>query len=349
MVTLIYFILILGVIVLVHEFGHFVFAKMFGIYVHEFSIGMGPKIFGKKRKNKKDETEYCIRAIPIGGFVSLAGEEVDENDGVPREKKLYAKKPWQRFLVMFFGAGNNFIFAALILFAIALVWGAPDMHATLTAVDPNYPAYEAGLKSGDIVTKLNGHKISSSDDLAIYMQLIDKSKPIKIEVLRDKKKISYEVKAVKEKKDGVESYYIGVTMGSEEVHHGFLASLQYMFQKTGALFKQMFITLRGLFTGGIGVDQLSGPVGIYSIVGEQRTAGFENVLYLVALLSINVGVINLLPLPAFDGGRILFLLIEKIKGSPVDAKTENIIHSIGFVLLMILMLYITFNDIFRLF
>jgi len=349
MVTLIYFILILGVIVLVHEFGHFIFAKMFGIYVHEFSIGMGPKILGRKRKNKKDETEYCIRAIPIGGFVSLAGEEVDDDDGVPKDRKLYAKKPWQRFLVMFFGAGNNFIFAALLLFLIAAIWGAPDMKATFTVVDSGYPAYEAGLRDGDIVTKLNQHKISTSDDLAIYMQLIDKSKPIQIEVFRDNKKQSFEVHPVKEEVDGVETYKIGVTMGSEEVHRGFIASIQYMVQKTGSLFKQMFITIGGLFTGGIGVNQLSGPVGIYSIVGAQRSAGFENVLYLVALLSINVGVINLLPLPAFDGGRILFLLIEKIKGSPVNAKTENVIHSIGFILLMILMLYITLNDIFRLF
>lgn len=350
MITLIYFILILGVIVLVHEFGHFIFAKMFGIYVHEFSIGMGPKIFGRKRKKKEDETEYCIRAIPIGGFVSLAGEEVDdEDDGVPKDRKLYSKPAWQRFLVMFFGAGNNFIFAVLILFAIAAIWGAPDMTASFIEVDANYPAYEAGIRAGDVVTKLNGHKISSNDDLAIYMQLADMTKTINFEVVRDGEKHQISVTPVKEEKDGVESYKIGVTMGSSEIHHGFLASVRYSFQKTGSLFKQMFITLKGLFTGGIGVNQLSGPVGIYSIVGEQRNAGFENVLYLVALLSINVGVINLLPLPAFDGGRILFLLIEKIKGSPVNTKTENMIHSIGFILLMLLMVYITFNDIFRLF
>lgn len=349
MITLIYFILILGIIVLVHEFGHFIFAKMFGIYVYEFSIGMGPKIFGKKRKNKKDETEYCIRAIPIGGFVSMAGEEVDDDTNVPKDKKMYSKKPWQRFLVMFFGAGNNFIFAMLILFAIALVWGAPNMDAVLSSVNTSYPAYEAGLREGDIVTKLNDHKISSSDDLAIYMQLVDKTKPIEFEVLRNGKNYEYKVKAKEEKTDEGTTYMVGVTMGSSETERGFLTSIRYMFRKTGALFKQMFITIKGLFTGGIGVKQLSGPVGIYSIVGSQRAAGFENVLYLVALLSINVGVINLLPLPAFDGGRILFLLIEKIKGSPVNARVENIIHSVGFVLLMLLMLYITLNDILRLF
>jgi len=349
MITLIYFILILGVIVLVHEFGHFIFAKMFGIYVYEFSIGMGPKIFGKKRKNKNDETEYCIRAIPIGGFVSLAGEEVDDDKSVPKEKKLYAKKPWQRFLVMFFGAGNNFIFAMLVLLLVALIWGAPNMDAVLSQVRVDYPAYQAGLREGDIVTELNDYKISSSDDLAIYMQLVDKTKPLEFEVLRNGKTHSYQVKAIEEKTDDGTTYMIGVTMGSSEVERGLLSSINYMFRKTGALFKQMFITIKGLFTGGISVNQMSGPVGIFSIVGDQRKAGFENILYLVALLSINVGVINLIPLPAFDGGRILFLAIEKIKGSPLNSKTENMIHSIGFILLILLMLYITFNDILRLF
>ena len=159
----------------------------------------------------------------------------------------------------------------------------------------------------------------------------------------------YEVKPELQEVEGNETYVVGITMGTTEVERGLLVSIRYMFIKMGSLFRQMFITIQGLFTGGIGVNQLSGPVGIYSIVGQQRSAGFENVLYLVALLSVNVGVINLLPLPAFDGGRILFLLIEKIKGSPVSTKFENLIHSIGFILLMILMLYITFNDIFRLF
>jgi len=349
MVTLIYFILILGVIVLVHEAGHFFFAKLFGIYVHEFSIGMGPKIFGRKRKNKKDETEYCIRAIPVGGFVSLSGEEVGVDDGVPEEKKLYAKKPWQRFLVMFFGAGNNFIFAALLLFLIAIIWGAPDQTARLIDVSVNLPAYEAGLRQGDIVTSINGKKVKTLDDLTIYMQLADKTREVEIGILRNGTEKIYEVMPEKQEVEGRDAYVVGITMGTTEVERGFFASLRYMWVKMGSLFRQMFVTIQGLFTGGIGVNQLSGPVGIFSIVGEQRSAGFENVLYLVALLSVNVGVINLLPLPAFDGGRILFLLIEKIKGSPISAKTENMIHSIGFILLMILMLYITLNDIFRLF
>ena len=347
MVTLIYFILILGIIVLVHEGGHFLFAKLFGIYVYEFSIGMGPKLFSKK--DKKGETSYSIRAIPIGGFVSLAGEEVNDDEKVPEDRKLYNKPVWQRFLVMFFGAGFNFILAIITLFMIGSIWGAPDTRSIISKVEVDYPAYVAGIREGDIVKSVNGKKTKTSDDLAIRMQLADKSKPIEFVIERDNKNYTFKVMPEEKDIDGTKSYVVGITMGSMEVKRGFGDIIKYTFVKTGSIFRQMFITFEGLFTGGIKVNDLSGPVGIYSVVGEYRTAGFENILYLIALLSINVGFINLIPLPAFDGGRILFLIIEKIKGSPVSSKTENIIHSIGFVLLMLLMLYVTFNDILKLF
>ena len=346
MINLIYFIIILGVIVLIHEGGHFLFAKLFNIYVYEFAVGMGPKLFSKK--SKKGETTYSIRAIPIGGFCSLAGEEVDDDNEIPRDRKLFAKPVWQRFLVMFFGAGFNFISAVLILFSIGLIWGAADSKPVLGEVIKDNPAYEAGLKEGDYVKKINGHKVRSSDDILIYLQVEDKSKPITFTVERNDKEYEFKVTPVEEEVDGNKIYRIGVGISSE-VDHGFIPAVKYAFEKTGSLFRQMVITLKGLFTGGLSVNQLSGPVGIYNIVGEQRQAGFENILYLVALLSINVGFINLLPFPAFDGGRILFLIIEKIKGSPVKPETENLIHSIGFFLLIALMIYITFNDILKLF
>lgn len=346
MLNLIYFIIILGVIVLIHESGHFLFAKLFGIYVYEFSIGMGPKLFGWK--SKKGETDYSIRAIPIGGFCSLAGEEVDDDDKIPRDRKLFAKPVWQRFLVMFFGAGFNFIGAIIILFSIGLIWGAADSSPILGEVVKDNPAYVAGLKEGDKVLKINNHKIRTSDDILIYLQVEDKTKPITFTIERDDKEYDFKVTPVEEEVDGSKVYRIGVKINTE-VEHGFLPSIKYAFEKTGSLFRQMFITIKSLFTGGVSVNQLSGPVGIYSIVGEQREAGFENILYLVALLSINVGFINLLPFPAFDGGRILFLIIEKIKGSPVKPEVENWVHGIGFILLMILMVYITFNDILKFF
>lgn len=347
--TLIYFILILGIIVLVHEFGHFIFAKMFGVHVYEFSIGMGPKIFSKKRKNKKDETEYCIRAIPIGGFVQLAGEEIDDDKSVPKNKKMYNKPVWQRFLIMFFGAGNNFILAILILFFSGLFFGAPSMEPTVAKLTSGYPMEEAGIEVGDKFLEVNGEKISTIDDVRIYLSVTKPGEPIEFEVeKKDGKVVTYEVSPQKEEIDGVESYKFGIEFIEQE-QKGFFAPIKYAFEKTGALFKQMFITFKLLFTGRVGMENLSGPVGIYSIVGQTRSAGFESVLQLIALLSINVGFINLIPFPAFDGGRILFLIIEKIKGSPVNPKVENIFHSIGFILLMILLIYITFNDIVRMF
>lgn len=346
LLTLIYFILILGLIVLVHEFGHFFFSKLFGIYVYEFAIGMGPKIFSKK----KGETEYSIRAIPIGGFCSLAGEdnEADDQENIPKDRRLNAKPAWQRFLVMFFGAGNNFILALLILFIIGLGWGAVSNDAIVSELVKDGPAEKAGIEVGDKILKINGNKVKSNDDVAIYIQIESKDKPVTFTVDRDGSKKDIKVKPVKEEVEGNTIYRVGI-MSSGKVEHGFLASIKYSFTKMGSLFRQMIITLKGLFTGGLSVKQLSGPVGIYNVVGTQREAGIQNILYLIALLSVNVGFINLLPLPAFDGGRILFLIIEKIKGSPVSPELENKIHTIGFILLLVLMLYITFNDIIKLF
>lgn len=346
MLNLIYFIIILGIIVLVHEFGHFMFAKIFGIYVYEFAIGMGPKLF----HFKKGETVYSIRAIPIGGFCSLAGEDLDSDDkeNVPSDRRLQSKPVWQRFLVMFFGAGNNFILAFLILFIVALGWGATTSKPIVTELVADNPAQMAGIEVGDYILEINGHKVKTSDDVSIYLQVEDKSKPITFTVKRDDKKIDIQVKPKKEEVDGNTIYRVGI-ISQGETEKGFVASVKYAFTKMNSLTRQMFITLKGLFTGGLSLNQMSGPVGIYNIVGTQAEAGFENILYLIALLSINVGFINLIPFPAFDGGRIVFLIIEKIKGSPVSPELENKIHGIGFILLLALMIYITFNDIFKLF
>ena len=181
--TLIYFILILGLIILVHEFGHFIFAKKFGIYVYEFSLGMGPKIFGKK--DKKNETEYCLRLIPIGGFVQLAGEEVDDDDKIPKDRKLYSKKVWQRFLVMFFGAGNNFILAFLVLFLAALIWGAPNMDPVITKVTEGYPMEEAGISSKDKILSINDHKTSTMDDVRLYLTLAKPGEDINFKIKKE--------------------------------------------------------------------------------------------------------------------------------------------------------------------
>ena len=347
LINLILFILILGSIVFIHEFGHFMMAKLTGVYVYEFAIGMGPKLWSKKGK----ETEYTLRAIPIGGFCMMAGEDLEDDDlkKVPKNKRLQSKKPWQRFLIMFFGAGNNFIFAILLLFLIGLIWGGSSMEPVVTSVLKNSAAANSGIEEGDRILEINGHSISTTDDISLYLAVADpeEASDIKVEKENDSVK-TYSVQPKKKKIDGQTTYQYGIGM-SQEVEHGFLSAIQFTYKKTISIFKQMAVTVGYLFTGGISISQLSGPVGIFSIVGDQSSAGIMNIIYLVAFLSINVGFINLLPLPAFDGGHILFIIIEKIKGSPVNPETENKIHTIGLFLLMLLMVVITFSDILRLF
>lgn len=345
--NIILFVLILGVIVFIHEFGHFIFAKLNGVYVYEFAIGMGPKLLSKKGK----ETEYTLRAIPIGGFCQLAGEEVDEDEmkKVPKNRRLQDKKPWQRFLIMFFGAGNNFLSAIIIIFFISLIWGGTSMTPKISSMEKNYPAEKVGLEKNDIILKINDHKTTTMDDVSLYLTVANHDKNTKIQVKKQDGTIkNYNVKPKKVTKEKNTTYVYGIGLRQEKTY-GLTNAFKYTYKKTASIFKQMFVTVGYLFTGGIKISQLSGPVGIYSVVGEQSKAGLSSILYLIAFLSINVGFINLLPLPAFDGGHILFIIIEKIKGSPVDPKTENIIHTIGLMLLMLLMIYITINDVLKLF
>ena len=354
-VSVIYFIFILGLIVLVHEFGHFFFAKLFKVHVYEFAIGMGPKIWSseklrKKRKKegkKVSETLYSIRAIPIGGYNQLAGEGLEEDKKIAKEHLLGGRPVWQRFLIMFFGAGNNFILGLFVLFISALIFGSLDTSTVINKVIEESPLAMAGVVSGDKIISINGSKTKTLDDVKFYLA-ISKEEQTEFEVERSGKIYKYSVIPLTGKEQEEKGYSFGMEYNNT-FEKGFIKSIKYAFIKFYSIVRQIFITIKELFIGGVSVKQLSGPVGIYSAVDQTRNAGFYSLLNLIALLSINVGVMNLLPFPAFDGGRIVFLIIEKIKGKPVKAETENLIHSIGFYLLLALLIYITFNDILRLF
>ena len=346
--TLIYFILMLGIIVFIHELGHFIWAKKSGVYCYEFSLGFGPKLFSFKRKN--DETLYCIRLIPVGGYVAMAGEEVDDDKSVPKNKKMYNKPWYKKLVIVLAGVTNNFILGFIVLFLIALIYGSTTTKPIIGIVAKDSASYEAGFKKGYEILSINGEKVSTWDDVTLKLTLANNEKAQKIVVKTkdgSKKTIDITPKKIKDKEGNV-SYSYGMGL-SDKKYYGFGNSVKYAGSKFCSIFKSMIVTIKALFTGKIGLNALSGPVGIYSIVGAQSKVGLSGLLYLLAYLSINVGFINLIPFPAFDGYRAVIILIEKITGKKVNAKVDAIVNQIGLYLLFALMIYITIKDILKLF
>lgn len=346
--TLIYFILILGLIVFIHELGHFIQAKKAGVYCYEFSLGMGPKLYSFKRKN--DETTYSLRLLPIGGFVQMAGEEVEVDEDVPKNKRMQSKTAWQRFKIVIAGALNNFILGIVLLFLMALIYGSPETKPYIKDADEKYNAYKVNVRSGDLVLKINGKKVKTIDDALLRFELTKDGDPIKF-TLKSSDGVIKEVTVRPTKiinEDKTESYVYGISFDNS-INKGFFKAIKYSFVKFASIYRSMVNVIGNLIVGKLGINSLSGPVGIYNVIGEQSKMGFENVIYLCAFISINVGFVNLIPFPAFDGGRALFIIIEKIRKKPVDQKVENTIHSIGFILLMLLVVIITIQDIIKLF
>ncbi len=365
--------LILSILIFVHEFGHFIMGKAFGVYIYEFALGMGPKVMGFKRKN--DPTEYNLRALPIGGFCQMAGEEGEDDKNLRKDQFMCNKSKLQRTLILVAGVVMNFITAIVLLFFISLIWGNTEQSSVIGQVEENSPAAEAGIVSGDRVTGLNGYNVSTWDELTIVTNLKNESGEYTYEIEhKDGSKESITLTPAEYIVVGNDTYRITedntleeileeLDLESDEVEvrsligisadstvkHGFLNAIDYAFTKFKSIISTMFLIIGSLFTGKLGLEALSGPVGMYSIIDEVAALGVANIIYLAAYLSINLGVINILPFPAFDGGRVLFVIIEAITRKKVNPVVEGWFHTIGFILLMILMLYITFQDVLRLF
>ncbi len=349
MLSIIILILILGLIILIHELGHFLWAKKFGVHIYEFSLGMGPIIYSKKGK---DGIDYNIRAIPIGGFVSMAGEvyEDDSEQKIPKDKFMCNKKWYQRIIILAAGVVNNFISAILILFVISLIWGGSTLLPVIKEVTPEKPVALSGMQAGDTIKEINGHEIDTWDIAQIVLHMKDDDGIYEFKVEKENGDIkTYDVEPEIVKDDnGNETKLFGISIEAETTET-FMDSVKYAFNKFGTIVESMWLTISGLFTGSIGLDSLAGPIGMYEVVDASAAMGLSNIIYLIAFLSINVGFLNILPFPAFDGGRIIFLIIEKIKGSPINSKVENVFHIVGFALLMLLTIYIAIQDIIRLF
>jgi len=342
-------IVVLGVLIFVHELGHFLFAKYFGVGVETFSLGFGPKIFAKT----VGETEYRISAFPLGGYVKMVGENKD--DELPEEdipRSFMAKTPQQRMAIVAAGPGFNLIFAYLIFVVVCMI-GIPTSTTKIGEVMKDKPAARAGLLEGDRVKSINGKPVSRWNDLA---QLITESdgKVLALTVERDGKtfvvQVTPELRTAKNLLgDMVTSPVIGVMASKEVVTErvGPLDAIVKGSEHTWNVTKLTVVAVGKIFTGSISVDNIGGPIMIAKTAGEQAETGLVYFLSFMALLSINLGLLNLLPVPILDGGHLVFYLWEMLVGKPVNVKTREVAQQIGLVLLLGLMVLAFYNDIAR--
>lgn len=336
MATVISSVVIFLVLVMIHEFGHFITAKACGVTVHEFAIGMGPLIFKKEHKG----TVYSLRCIPIGGFCSLEGEDCESDD----EGAFGNKSPVKRILILAAGAAMNILLGFLLMCAVMFSKNAQAVPVPVIAsVAEQSAAEEAGLLEGDRIVRIDGERIQTQAELKFELSRY-KGGSIEVEYLRDK--TLYKTSLVPQKGDDG-FYYIGFEAKSEPLNFG--GRLYHAFWYTAFYGKAILASLWDLVTGSIGVENMSGPVGIVSEIGNAANRGMADLLQLAALITINLGLFNLLPLPALDGGRIFFVLVEIIIRRKIPAEKEGLVHFIGFALLILLMIFATWNDISRLF
>ena len=339
-------ILIFGLIIAIHELGHFFVAKACNVKVNEFSIGMGPAIL----KSKKSETQYSWRLFPIGGFCAMEGEDESSDDS----RALNKKPVWQRILICVAGAVMNIILG-FILVLIMVSTSNNLVTTTVRGFAQNASSQETGLKVNDKIVKVNGLSILTVNDLS-YSFMTDKDGIFDMVVIRDGKKVKLSGVALSKEKieNGKDKILLDFALYRDNKNVGTV--LTHSFKTTVSTAKTIWISLGDLIKGKYSLNDMSGPVGIVSVIGDSmkpsNSSNFaemmQNILYLAAFITINVGIFNLLPLPALDGGRIVFLIIEAIRGKPVKPEHEGIVHFIGIALLMILMVIVTFNDIIKL-
>lgn len=405
-------VVVFGLLVFIHELGHFLLAKRAGILCREFALGMGPKIFSVK----KGETEYTLRLLPIGGMVRMAGEdpeldilkpqmqvtvELDPLGKVSRiildphhqpgpnqvtgtvirydleqqlnmqlelagEQKQFSVHPqamlvkgdqeiqiaplnrqfkgktiMQRFWAIFAGPAFNFILAFVLFTLIGLFFGVPSNQPMLGEVKADGPAAQAGLQQGDRVLSIQGQPVASWDDLVEIVSM-SPGKTLQMEIERDGQRKTVDVTILNEQN-------VGKIMVYKPVTYSPLHAVQYGAVSTYNFSAAILKSLGQLITGTYGLKDLSGPVGIFKMTGEFAQQGLSVLMSWAAVLSINLGLFNLLPVPALDGGRIAFLVVEALRGRPVDPNKEGMVHFLGFALLMLLILVVTWNDITRLF
>ncbi|MEQ8200183.1 MAG: RIP metalloprotease RseP [Syntrophomonadaceae bacterium] len=339
--TIITAIIILAILILVHEAGHFWVARRIGIPVYEFSLGFGKKLYS----TRKDGVEYSLRLIPLGGFVRMAGEEQGD---MSNPEGFNNRKPWEKIAVSFSGPFMNFVLAIFIfIYTFAFIGlGFPSNEPVVGEVIKGKPAYAAGLQSNDRILSMNGQEIHSWEEFVQNIQAHPAGSSLATEVERGGTIQTITVVSTLDKSSG--NPIVGVYPQLNFVRQGIIESVRLGFVQTYQMTLALLGGLGMLFSGAASSSDLAGPVGITSMVGEAARGGLVYLLSFTAFLSINLGVINLLPIPALDGSKIVFAVIEKIRRRPMDPEKEGFINWLGFMFLMLVIIFATYNDIVRL-
>lgn len=338
--------IVFSIIILFHELGHFLLAKRAGIKVNEFSLGLGPTIWGIK----KGDTLYSLKLLPFGGACMMEGEDEDSN----AENSFGSKSVWARISVVAAGPIFNFIMAVVFSFVIICASGY-DLPV-LVDVTPGYAAAEAGLQPGDVIKELNGKNVHFYRDISAY-SLYHAGEPVVVTYERNGEE--YETELVPRYDEELGRYLYGfIGNAAREKHsNNIFVWMKYSVYEVGYWIESTVQSLRLLFSGGVSVNDMSGPVGIVDAIGDSYEASVSygigmtilQMMYICVFLSANLGVMNLLPIPALDGGRLVFLVLEAIRGKKIDPEKEGTVHFIGLMLLLLLMVVIMFNDVRKLF
>lgn len=343
-ITVVSAVLVFGFLILIHELGHYLFARLFKVTINEFSIGMGPKLL--YRDSKRTGIRYSLSALPIGGYVAMAGED-DESD----DPNSFDKKPaWQRFIITVAGASVNIIagFLAMIILTSVVNVGSTTVHSFYEDGELGYEctSQDYGLKEGDVIIKVGGKRVSMLDELA-YEIMRQGIEPLDVVVLRDGEELllpDVQFPVTEES---------GQSMGNMDfkvkaIRKNFGSVMNYSFRKSVLIVRMCWESMFDLITGRYTMAAVSGPVGISTAIGSAAQSGLPSLLYITALISINLGVMNLLPIPALDGGRLVTILIEMITRKRIPRKIETAINAAGLMLLLGLMLAVTVKDVIQL-
>ncbi len=340
----------LGMLIVFHEFGHFLLAKLSGVGVLTFSVGFGPKLWVRKR----GETEYALSAFPLGGYVKMVGEDPDEEVGQQDIERSFGHKGlFKRIAIVAAGPGFNLLLAVVLLLVVFLFYGVPVLSTQVGGVEKGSPAESAGIHKGDIIVALNGHGVKDWEELSSDIKASGGS-PITLQLRRDKEEITVTVQPAKREGKNIfgekrEEWMIGIGSQISMQKGSPGLAIVRAFQQTYEYAKITLVALYKMVRGEVSPRNLGGPILIAQMAGQQAQEGLGSFLAFVAVLSINLGVLNLLPIPVLDGGHLLFFLVEGVIGRPVAVKHREVAQQVGVFLLMLLMVYAFYNDIARFF